>query len=214
MLAIFSASIAVSVLAQSSLDSETETPKTEVPTGTIGSRALAPRVTLFVNDARNVPFDETISAATVVDEEIVAAEIIGGRTLRLKGVDFGETLVIVMTPRGRRTLMIEVIGHPLTNPLAANRAAAAGMAEANSPVTGSYMLSFSPSFGGVPAFLSQHIEYRQKLSQERTLRVSSDIYNFFGRGGELAFPVEAARFGLNQLSRRFSAARAGASWER
>jgi hypothetical protein len=208
MLAIFSASIAVSVLAQTPLNPDaeiltetpSENPQTETPTGTIGARSLAPRITLFVQDARNVPFDETIGAATVVDEEIVTAEIIGGRTLRLKGVDFGETLVIVMTPRGRRTLMIEVIGHPLTNPLAANRAAAAEMAEASGPISGSYMVSFSPSFGGVPAFLSQHIEYRQKLSEERTLRVSSDIFNFFGRGGELAFPVEAARFGLNQLS--------------
>lgn len=194
-LVIFGACLCASVLAQTSV-----TPQTEVPQGVVGSRTLAPRITLFVREVRDVPFDEAISAATVVDEETVAAEIVGGSVLRLKGVDFGETLVIVMTPRGRRTLLIEVIGHPLTNPFEARRAATSGLTASSSPISGSYTLSISPPFGGAPALLNQHIEYRQKLSAERTLRVSSDLFKFFGHGREFAFPFAASSFGLNQLS--------------
>ncbi|HEY0544168.1 MAG TPA: SdrD B-like domain-containing protein [Pyrinomonadaceae bacterium] len=194
-LVIFGACLSLSALAQSSGNLQTEAPK-----GIVGSRTLAPRITLFVREARDVPFDETIGVVTVVDEETVAAEIIGGRVLRLKGVDFGETLVIVTTPRGRRTLLIEVIGHPLTNPFEARSAATSELASASAPISGSYTLNISPPFGGAPALLNQHIEYRQKLSAERTLRVSSDLFKFFGHGRGFAFPFTASSFGLNQLS--------------
>lgn len=194
-LAILGACLCLTVLAQ---DSDPLQP--EVPTGITGTRTLAPRIRLFVREARDVPFDETISAVTVVDEATVTAEISGGTVLRLKGVDFGETLVIVMTPRGRRTLLIEVIGHPLTNPFEARRGTALAQAAASGPISGTYMLSFSPPSGGLPALLNQHIEYRQKLSADRTLRVSSDLFKFFGHGRERDIPFAASSFGLNQLS--------------
>ncbi|MBV9211725.1 MAG: hypothetical protein JOZ52_13885, partial [Acidobacteria bacterium] len=62
------------------------------------------------------------------------------------------------------------------------------------------MLSVAPPLGGAPALLNQHIDYRQKLSDGRILRVSSDLFKFFGRGREPAFPFAASSFGLNQLS--------------
>ncbi|MBV9958477.1 MAG: pilus assembly protein N-terminal domain-containing protein, partial [Acidobacteria bacterium] len=186
--------------AQSSVDAESEAPK-----GIAGSRSLVPRVTLFVREARDVRLDEPIGAVTVVDEATVSAEVIGGTTLRLKGIDFGETMVIAMTPRGRRTLLVEVIGHPLTNPFEAQRAAATAQASASSPISGSYLVSLSPPFGGAGALLNQHIEYQQKLSAGRTLRVSSDLFKFFGRKQELSYPYAASSFGLNQLSLGVSA---------
>lgn len=194
-LALCGASLAVFLLVPNSSNAQTE-----VPTGTVGARTLAPRISLFVRDSRDVPFDDTVVTVLVVDTEVVTAEIMGERTVRLRGLDFGETLVIVVTPRGRRTLIVEVVGHPLTSPFAGRQADASSGAGESGPISGAYMVSFSPPLNGSRAFLSQHLDYRHKLGPNRTLRVSSDMFKIFGSKDTLALPLAPASFGINQFS--------------
>jgi hypothetical protein len=73
----------------------------------------AVRVKIFIKEVRDLTFDATIQSATVVDPGSLSATLLSERVLRLTGLDFGETIVIVNTEKGRQTLMVEVVGHPI-----------------------------------------------------------------------------------------------------
>lgn len=179
-----------------------------------GSAALAPggqsegldrrhdhalRFVLFVRGSRAVPFDTAVTGVTVVNPEFVTAQVSGGRTVIFNGVAEGEALIIVAGAGGvRRAVVVEVRGRPAPSPAEARARAERRRREAARPA-GAYALTFSPSFGGVPALLRQTFDYARKLADGRTVRAAADVFRFFGEGERL-LARPAATLGFDRLS--------------
>src|SRR6185436_8188727 len=139
----------------------------------------AVRVKIFIKEVRDLTFDATIQSATVVDPGALSATLLNERVLRLTGLDFGETIVIVSTEKGRQTLMVEVVGHPIPTAAAIIQATKKSQTF-HAPASGTYSILFSPAQAGARAFVSQTLQYSQGLSNGRTLNFQSDLFSFLG----------------------------------
>ena len=83
------------------------------PSPAAAATNYAMRVKIFIKEVRDLTFDAVIHSATVVDPGSLSANLLGERVVRLTGLDFGETIVIVNTDKGRQTIIVEVVGHPI-----------------------------------------------------------------------------------------------------
>jgi len=163
------------------------------------STNYAVRVKIFIKEVRDLTFDTTIQSATVVDPGCLSLSLLGNRVLRLTGLDFGETIVIVTTEKGRQTIIVEIVGHPI--PTAAAIIQASNKAAAfNAPASGLYSIFFSPPQAGARAFVSQTLQYRRGLSNGRTLSFQGDLFSFVGKRTNELFPTAETGFGVNRLS--------------
>ncbi|PYS68578.1 MAG: hypothetical protein DMF69_19795, partial [Acidobacteria bacterium] len=97
----------------------------------------AVRFKIFIKEVRDLTFDSTIQSATVVDPGCLSASLLGERGLRLTGLDFGETIVIVTTEKGRQTIIVEIVGHPIPTAAAIIQASKKSAA-LNAPASGLY----------------------------------------------------------------------------
>jgi hypothetical protein len=167
--------------------------------GSLSSTSYALRIKIVIGAVRDLPFDGTVLSVTVVDPAPLNAIVISPQLVRLTGLEFGETIVIVKTEKRRETLIVEVVGHPIPPPDAAVHA------DNKSPIfqtpsSGLYSVSFSPAQGGTRAFVSQKLQYRSGLSNGRILHFESDMFNFLGSRSSEFIPNSAAGFGVNRLS--------------
>src|SRR5258706_1601065 len=177
-----------------------EVPSSNPPqSASAGSTSYALRLKILIGAVHDLPFDAPVQSVTVVDPGPLNATVFGDRVVRLTGLDFGETIVIVNTEKRRETLIVEVVGHPIPPPVVDVHSNGKSPVF-QTPPAGLYSISFSPPQGGTKAFVSQNLQYRTGLSNGRTLHFESDMFNFLGsQSGEL-FPNAAARFGVNRLS--------------
>jgi hypothetical protein len=171
---------------------------------TITQKESAPRVKLTVHTTSLLTLDEAVSSLTILDSQIVAAELKDGRALSLTGLRQGETVIITFGRGGRRTLVIEVVSRPSKNP--ADISAEAARRARASRTSGFFNLYYSPSFDGNSSLLRQRFEYTQKLSNHSTLRTSGDWFKFFGGGGETRFSSLSTNFGMDRLTMGISRA--------
>src|SRR6266404_8406817 len=164
-----------------------------------GSTSYALRIKIYIGAVRDLSFDAPVQSITVVDPGPLSAMVFSDRVVRPTGLDFGETIVIVNTEKRRETLIVEVIGHPIPPP-ALDVHANGKSPIFQTPPSGMYSISFSPSQGGNRAFVSQNLQYRRGLNNGRTLHFESDLFNFFGSRTRELIPNAAAGFGVNRLS--------------
>ena len=109
------------------------------PSPGAASTNYAVRVKIFIKEVRDLTFDTTIQSATVVDPGCLSASLLGKGVVRLTGLDFGETIVIVTTEKGRQTIIVEIVGHPI--PTAAAIIQASNKSSAfNAPASGLYSI--------------------------------------------------------------------------
>src|SRR6185295_6385508 len=80
------------------------------------SASYALRIKIYIGEIRDVTCDASVKSAMVVDPGSVKATVFSDRVVRLTGLDFGETIVIVNTEKSRETLIVQVIGHPIAAP--------------------------------------------------------------------------------------------------
>jgi hypothetical protein len=159
----------------------------------------AVRVKILIKEVRDLTVDATIQSATVVDPGSLSASILNERVLRLTGLDFGETIVIVNTEKGRQTLIVEVVGHPI--PTAAAIIKASNKSQAfRAPASGTYSIFFSPAQAGARPFINQALQYSRGLSDGRTLNLQANLFSFLGRRTNELFPSAETGFGVNRLS--------------
>ena len=175
----------------------------EVPPARISESASATsyavRIKILIGAVRDLPFDATVQSVTVVDPGPLSATVFSDRIVRLTGLDFGDTIVIVNTEKRRETLMVQVVGHPIAPPVAAVQGNGKSPVF-QTPPSGVYSISFSPPQGGSRAFVSQNLQYRRGLSNGRILHFESDTFNFLGSRTNELVPNAAAGFGVNRLS--------------
>ena len=160
------------------------------------SRDYATRIKLPVRNTHELTFDEAIVAVIVLEPNVAAAETMTERTLRITGLNAGETILIISGKNSRSTYVIQVVRPPRTARSNGNDASRNETAESFS---GFYALHFSPGTDSAPSLLHHDFEFNQKLPGSRTLRVSSAMFNFMGRGERgLAQPLGRG-FGVNRL---------------
>ncbi len=131
----------------------------------------AERTELIINRTHKIVFAENIIAVTPTDESVAAAEIIGGNTLLIRGIDFGETVIAVTTEKGRKFFVVEVVGQPVTT--AAELSAKQRNTRKSSRGTGFYNanIAFSPAANG--SVIQQKLNYR-RLNAEKQLRINAE----------------------------------------
>jgi hypothetical protein len=161
------------------------------------SHNSAPRLKVFTQNTREVVFGEPIASAIVIDPNIVTVEVKGDRSCLIKGLMVGTTILIISGKSSRITYAIDVERPPAVRRPRNNDER---RVEQPGSSSGSISLYFTPGFNGGPALLRHSFEYQQKLANNRTLRMSGEMFRFFG-GGEraLTLPVGTS-FGANRFT--------------
>lgn len=166
-----------------------------------------PHLKLMIGEASEIPLDAPATEVTVVEPGILGAQLIGSRRLRLEALDFGETLVIVSrVSHHLQMLYVEIVGQPVVTVAEAARMSARRFNSSQRQSTnifdgdGTYTISFSTAFGRERSALNQRFFYRANLNPQVVLRLTGDIYSFFGPGDESASAFDQPSFGINRLS--------------
>lgn len=162
-------------------------------------RTPARRIRIELRETRDVPFAIALASIIVVTPEIAAAQIKNGNSLTLTGLMVGETILIASDSRSRHTFIIEVVGRSraaIQHP----EPAAELVSAQNGGLSGSYALTYTAPVGGSTALLSQNFEMRRTLSSGRTVRLSSELFKFSGRGDGDLIRTATNGFGLNRIS--------------
>jgi hypothetical protein len=173
----------------------TQTPTTQDVSRKTGlGRTPTPRLRILIGESRAIPFTRPITSALVVFPEIATAEF-HSRSVLIRGVRVGETMLIVFDGHQRHTILVDVVGRTQTT--TTNGKARAESAVNNDRLSGSYAASYSAPFGASPTIFRQKFEFRHSLTQGRTLRFYSDLFKFIGERDAHAI---VRRSGLNYMS--------------
>lgn len=162
-------------------------------------RTQAARIRIIARETRDVPFNITLASVIVVSPEIATAHIKTPNIITFTGLKAGETILIASDGQKRYTFLLEVVGRSYST---TGRAApsAAQTAIEHGGFSGSIALSFSAPLGDHPAHLRQSFEIRRTLSPGRTLRLSGEMFKFFGQREPEVIRTLTPGFGLNKLS--------------
>jgi hypothetical protein len=159
-------------------------------------RTYAERIKLPAGATRELIWGEPIRSAIIIDPD-VATIAVGSHRVVITGLMLGTTILIISGGNKRTTYAIDVqpalvVHHTQTDQ--------ERRAEHPASFSGFSSLYFVPGLNGGPSVLRHSFEYRQKLADGRTLRMSSEIFRFFG-GGDRALTVPlGSRFGSNRLT--------------
>lgn len=159
-------------------------------------RDYAQRIQLAAGKIREVTSNDSIGSAIIIDPDIATAEIKGDRIVVIAGLTIGSTILIISGKSGRTTYAVDV-----GPPIVAKRPKTDDERRAEHPElsSGSSSLSFTPGLNGGPSVLRYNFDYRRKLPNSRTLRMSSEMFRFFGGGDRaLTLPLGIG-FGANRL---------------
>jgi hypothetical protein len=159
-------------------------------------RTYAQRINLLTGHTREVMFSEPVTSAVIIDPDIATIEVKSNRSVLITGLATGNTILIISGKTIRTTYAIDVGRPPVVKPPKTDEERQAEQPETSS---GSSSLSFTPGLDGGPSVLRYSFEYSQKLRNSRTLRLSSEMFRFFG-GGDRAFTLPlGTSFGTNRL---------------
>jgi len=166
-------------------------------------RRYAQRIKLSVRDSHEIYSYEPVVSATVIDLQTASAEVRDGRTVVVKGLSPGETILVVSTRESRTAYAVEVARRPAS---AARKTSAPVPAERPESYAGTYALIFSPASGGAPSLLRHTFDFRRGYGAGRVFRAGADVSQFFGSGERgLARPLDAG-LGADRLTLGFDSA--------
>lgn len=154
------------------------------------------RIQISAGKPREITSSEPIGTAIIIDPDIATAEIKGDRTVVILGLMSGSTILIISGKTGRTTYAIDV-----ERPIVLKRPKTEDERRAEHPElsAGSSTLFFTPGLSGGPSLLRYNFEFTRKLTNNRTLRVSSEMFHFFGRGNRAFVLPLGMSFGANRL---------------
>lgn len=142
-------------------------------------RRYAKRINLTVRGSHEIFFYEPVVSATVVDLQTASSEIRDGRTVVVRGLAPGETVLVVSTQGGRTVYSVGVTRPPAS---AARKPPTPQTPERPESYTGTYALTFSPASGGAPSLLRHTFDLGRKFEDGRLFRAGADLSQFFGSG--------------------------------
>jgi hypothetical protein len=142
-----------------------------------------------------VAFGEPITSVIVIDPAIATVEVKSDRSVVITGLMKGETILIISGKSSRVTYALDVEPPPMVR-RPGNKE---NRVERLETISGSNSLYFTAGSNGAPSLVRESFDYRQKMANKHTLRMSGDLFRFFG-GGERAFTLApVVTFGANRL---------------
>jgi hypothetical protein len=159
-------------------------------------RNYVQRIKLAAGTTHELISGEPIVSANIIDPE-VATIVVGSDRVHITGLMLGTTILIISGRDKRTTYAIDV-----ERPLVVERAKTDEGRRAEYPesFSGFSSLYFVPGLKGGPSLLRHNFGYSQKLTNDRTLRMSGEMFQFFG-GGDRALTLPLGpRFGSNRLT--------------
>lgn len=160
------------------------------------ARLAAQRIRISERGKREILFDEPIVSATVIDPEMVVAEVTSERRVTLSGLRVGETILIVSGRNIRRTYAVNV-SRPAK--VASSKLNAGVRTTKPESITGFYNFYYAPSLEDGSALMRHRFEFRHQMADGRAVRASGELFKFLG-GVPGISTVPGARFGANRLT--------------
>lgn len=160
----------------------------------------ATRIKIVIGETQEVPVSAAsqINSVVVVSPDIASAEVKTGNLLAITGLKIGETILIIADSQKRLTLIVHVTGKPS---IAERRKFIAENTESAKAVfSGKYDVLYVHGFDGSPSLVRQKIDYRRKLSKEKTLRVSGEMFKFINQTDREEAFAKVQNFGMDRLS--------------
>jgi hypothetical protein len=176
----------------------TPEPKIDTPSNIPQQSALT-RIKLLIGETRNVTTILTANSVIIVSPEIASAQIENGNVLKITGAKIGETMLIITGDGKRQTFIIEVFWKPPVAPRQNSVHAEQALSE-NAKMSGSYNVSSTKNSEQHLSPVRNRIEFRRKLSDDRTLRVSGEMYKFFGGDNREKGLSNFQNYGLDRIS--------------
>jgi hypothetical protein len=140
-----------------------------------------------------------VDSILLVSPEIAAVAIKNRFTLTISPLKRGETMLLVKYGQHRQTYIIQVVPRPAGS---ARRGDIADPGEAAKTATtsGTFTTTYSPELGEGRSVLRQTLNYRKKLSNDRTLRVAGEMFKLFGKDSQSLAIARVEDFALNRLA--------------
>lgn len=173
--------------------SATPAPRTPIQT-------QATRLRVIVGETQDLQVATGVDSHLLVSPEFASVEAKNRFTLSVTGVKIGETMLVVTFGKRRHTYVVDVVPRPSGSARNGNHTDG-GLPRQPSAVSGSSRTQFSAaSGGGASSVLRQNIDYRQKLSKGRTLRVSGELFKLFGNDDRSLAIARVRDFAMNRIS--------------
>jgi len=170
-----------------------------LPRQNIPPQTLAIRTRITFNEKKDLQVTTGVDSYLLVSPEIASAEIKNRFTLSILGLRIGETILLVTSGQRRFTYVIEVVPRPSAAERQSQFIGKNGGSQA-SATSGSFTTLYAQGSGGGPTVLRQNVDYRKKLSGNKTLRVSGELFKLFGNTDRNLAIARVKDFALNRLS--------------
>jgi hypothetical protein len=158
---------------------------------------LAPqRLKISERGKREILFDEPVVSATVIDPEMVAAEVTGERRVTVSGLRVGETILIISGRNIRRTFAVNV-SRPAA--VAASKLDGGARAPESESISGFYNFYYAPSLEDGSSLMRHRFEFRYRMPDGRAVRASGEVFKFLGGAPGFSL-LPGAKFGANRLT--------------
>lgn len=166
------------------------------PVSNIPPQIPATRIRVIFGEKQDLQIPIGVDSFVLVSPEIASAEIKNRITLAISGLKIGETILLINNGPRRHTYVLDVVAKP-SEP---RKAAPDEAVNRSSSSTGSLTTMYAQGFDGGPTVLRQSVDYRRKISQDQTLRVSGEMFKLLGNGDRDLTLARVQDFALNRLS--------------
>ena len=157
------------------------------------------RIKLMIGETRDVSVTGAADSIMVISPEIASAQIKNGSVLTITGVKIGETILIISGGGKRQTFIVEVAWQPPVS-VRQNLIDTKQAFSENAKMSGSYNISYTKNSEQNLSLVRNRFELRRKLSEDRTLRVSGEMYKFFGGDNRQKGFGRFQNYGLDRIS--------------
>lgn len=171
------------------------------PPAKIPPQTEVSRIKIIIAETREfpVPAASQINSVVVVSPEIASVEIKNENFLTVTGLKIGETILIISDSQKRMTLIVQVIGKPSVSERR-DFIAAQNIESKKAGFSGAYDVLYVQGFDGNPSLVRQKLDFRRNLSEEKTLRVSGEMFKFIDKTDRQEAFAKVQNFGLDRLS--------------
>lgn len=171
------------------------------PEGGLGTdmppQTEATRIKVELGEKYDLQIATGVDSFVVVTPEVASVEARSRYNLNISAIKIGETILLVTYGRRRHTYVVEVVRRPSVTP---KRDSSGGKNTGAEPESsGSLSVLYAQGTGGSPGVIRQNLDYRRKLANNRTVRVSGEMFKLIGNQNIGLAVVRGQDFALNRL---------------
>jgi hypothetical protein len=166
------------------------------PVSNIPPQIPATRIRVIFGEKHDLQIPIGVDSFVLVSPEIASAEIKNRFTLTISGLKIGETILLINNGPRRHTYILDVVAKP-SEP---RKSAPDEAVNRRSSSSGSFTTMYAQGFEGGPSILRESVDYRRKISKDRTLRVSGEMFKLLGNADRDLTLARVQDFALNRLA--------------